>query len=164
MSIRILHSVNVCDNDKAISLCAIKYCHVSGVCVTNKTGFGFDGRIYWTFIQLVTPVHKSVSDTLTSSDWTLSTSDHILLLRCTPSRLLTLPFYNFSARTPRKTSSVIKNACLLVRYLALDVLLLLSAYASGMCLPSRCLVMGTCITIQCCCGNNTNAADRWVWQ
>jgi hypothetical protein len=48
------------------------YCHVSGVCVTNKTGFGFDDRIYWTFIQPVTRVHKSLSDLLsTSSDWAL---------------------------------------------------------------------------------------------
>jgi hypothetical protein len=30
------------------------YCYLSGVCVTNKTGFGFDDRIYWTFIQLAT--------------------------------------------------------------------------------------------------------------
>jgi hypothetical protein len=26
------------------------YCHISGGCVTIKTGFGFDYRIYWTFI------------------------------------------------------------------------------------------------------------------
>jgi hypothetical protein len=29
------------------------------ICVTYKTGFGFDDRIYWTFIHLVTAVHKS---------------------------------------------------------------------------------------------------------
>jgi hypothetical protein len=83
-------------------------------------------------VQLVTTVHKSLSDTLSSSDWILSTSDHTSILRYTPSRPLTVPSYNSSARTPRKTpSSFNKNACLLGRYLAMDVLLLLSAYASG---------------------------------
>jgi hypothetical protein len=38
------------------------YCHLFGVCVTNKMEFGFEDRIYWTFIQLVTAVHKSLSD------------------------------------------------------------------------------------------------------
>jgi hypothetical protein len=70
------------------------------------------------------------------------------LLRCTPSRLLTVPSYKSSAWTPRKTpSSVVKNASLLVSYLSMDVFLLLSAYASGMCLPSRYLEMGICVTI-----------------
>jgi hypothetical protein len=47
------------------------------------------------------------------------------LLFSTSSRLLTVPSYNSSARTPRKTpSSVVRNACLLVRYLTMDVLLL----------------------------------------
>jgi hypothetical protein len=48
------------------------YYHVSGGCVTNKKGFGFDDRIYGIFLELVTRVYKSLSDTLSpSSDWTL---------------------------------------------------------------------------------------------
>jgi hypothetical protein len=44
-------------------------------------------------------------------------------------------FYNPSARTPRITpSSIVKNACLLVRYLAMNVLLL-----------SRALVLRECV-------------------
>jgi hypothetical protein len=35
--------------------------HVSGVSVISKTGFGFDDRIYWAFIQLVSTVHKSLT-------------------------------------------------------------------------------------------------------
>jgi hypothetical protein len=38
------------------------YCHVSGVCVINTMGFGYDVRIYWVFIKLVTTVHTSLSD------------------------------------------------------------------------------------------------------
>jgi hypothetical protein len=59
----------------------------------------------------------------------------------------TVPSFNSSARTPWKTpSSVVKNECLLVRYLAM-VVLLLRTYASGMCLPSCCLAMGICVTL-----------------
>jgi hypothetical protein len=35
--------------------------------MTNKTDFGFDNRFYWIFVQLVTTVHRSLSDTLSSS-------------------------------------------------------------------------------------------------
>jgi hypothetical protein len=61
--------------------------------------------------------------------WRRSDSTTLLillrLLFSTSSRLLTVPFYNSSARTPWKTPySIVKEACLLVRYLAMDVLLL----------------------------------------
>jgi hypothetical protein len=56
--------------------------------------------------------------------------------------------YNTSARTARKTlSSVVKNACVLVRYPGMNVLLLLTVNALGMCLPSRCLAMNICVTL-----------------
>jgi hypothetical protein len=56
--------------------------------------------------------------------------------------------YNHFARTPRKTpSSVVQNACLLVRYIAVDVLLLLSACVAEMFLPTRCLAVGIHVTI-----------------
>jgi hypothetical protein len=61
---------------------------------------------------------------------------------------LSVPSYNSSARTPRETQSLaVKYACLLVCYLAMDVLLLLRAYSSGICLSSRCLAMGICVTV-----------------
>jgi hypothetical protein len=83
-------------------------------------------------------------------DWTHSASYHTSLFRCTLCRLLTVSSYNSSSRTQRKTQFyVYKNARLSVRYLAMDVLLLLSAYSSGICLPSRCLAMVLCVIISC---------------
>jgi hypothetical protein len=60
---------------------------------------------------------------------------------------LVFPFITPRHGPRRKHSlSIVEKACLLIRYLALDVLL--RGYASaGMCLPSRCLVMGLYVTI-----------------
>jgi hypothetical protein len=88
------------------------------------------------YVQQVTTVHKSLSDTLSfSSDCTLQLnySDfhlNFVVLLYTPPILLAVPSYNSSARTPQKAPfSVVKNACLLVRYLGMGVLLL-KEYAS----------------------------------
>jgi hypothetical protein len=61
---------------------------------------------------------------------------------------LTVHSYNSSARIPRKTpSSIVKNASLLIHYLARDVLLLKAFFFAEMCLPTRCLAMGIHVTI-----------------
>jgi hypothetical protein len=66
--------------------------------------------------------------------------------RCWSSTLF-CTIYNSSAQTPHKTlSSVAQNECLLVHYLALDVLYSW-ALVARMCLPSLCPVMGICITV-----------------
>jgi hypothetical protein len=84
---------------------------------------GFDDRIYWTCIQQLqqfTNHYLTHCHLLTGhSNWNYS--DFQLnwapLLRFTPSYSFVL--LQFLGRTPRKTpSSVVKNACLLVRYLA----------------------------------------------
>jgi hypothetical protein len=70
------------------------------------------------------------------------------LLLCLYSPALPNTFYNHSAWTPWKTpSSTVKNSCLLVRYLAMDVLILSRERVVGMCLPTRCLTMGIHVTI-----------------
>jgi hypothetical protein len=43
--------------------------------------------------------------------------------------------------------SIVEKACLLIRCLALDVLLLRAYVSAEMCLPSRCLAMGLNVTI-----------------
>jgi hypothetical protein len=44
--------------------------------------------------------------------------------------------------TKEKRSSIVQNACLLVRYLAMDVLFFRAFTSAEICLPTRCLAMG----------------------
>jgi hypothetical protein len=58
----------------------------------------------------------------------------------------TLP-YNHFARTTQKTASTVNEACLLIRCLAIEVLLLRALAPAGMCLPSSCLAIGLRVTV-----------------
>jgi hypothetical protein len=60
---------------------------------------------------------------------------------------LLLRFYNHFSRTTQKTASIVKQACLLIRCLVINVLLLRALAPAGMCLPSRCLAMDLYVTI-----------------
>jgi hypothetical protein len=73
------------------------------------------------------------------------------LAELTPSRLLTVLSYNPSAQAPQKApSSVVNDACLLVRCLTIDVLLFRAFASAGMCLPTRFLAMNIPVTIFWC--------------
>jgi hypothetical protein len=64
------------------------------------------------------------------------------------SNYLLFPFITSRHGPRRKQSpSIVKNACLLIRCLQMDVILM-RAYASTItCLPNRCLAMGPYVTI-----------------
>jgi hypothetical protein len=57
------------------------------------------------------------------------------------------PFIISRNRPHGKHPSIVKEECLPVRYLAMDVLLSRARVLAGMCLPSRCLAMGVHVTI-----------------
>jgi hypothetical protein len=139
------------------------YCHVSGICVTNKTGFwiwlsnlldiytaGYSSsEIPIWHCHLLPTGHSTGTILIPIGSSTTPLYSVVLLQFWSPTLFCTT--YKSSARTPRKTpSSVVKNVCLLARYIAMDVLIL-TAYALGMCLPNRCLATGMCVTILISC-------------
>jgi hypothetical protein len=54
--------------------------------------------------------------------------------------------YSLRMRPAENTASIFKEACLLIRCLAMDVLFLRALARAGMCLPSRRLAMGMHVT------------------
>jgi hypothetical protein len=102
----------------------------------HNTGCGFDDRIYWTFIQLVIKVRKSLSHTLSStSDWTLHWKYSDFQLN---SKVLLISRYIISDRTTtQKTHQFPSNGCPSI----------VERVSSGMCLPSRCLAKGIRFTV-----------------
>jgi hypothetical protein len=98
--------------------------------VTYKTGLGFDDRIYWNFIQLVTAFYKAVS----SAGHSRLLTTLLLQLNC---QLLLSSRYIASGRATQKTDPLRSSGCVL----------LLRSRCRGMCLLSRCLGMGLCVTV-----------------
>jgi hypothetical protein len=69
-------------------------------------------------------------------------------LRTTHSNDLLWPFITSRHGPRRKHSlSIVEKVCLLIRCLVMDVLLLRAYTSARLCLPSRCLAMGVCITV-----------------
>jgi hypothetical protein len=103
----------------------------------------------YTFIQLITTVHKSLSDTLSSSsDWTHLTSDHTLLLHYS---VVLRPAFCLCPLMTLGTDPTENTVFLCQKFVFIGPLrsnvLLLSAYASRMRLPSHCLATGLCVRI-----------------
>jgi hypothetical protein len=71
----------------------------------------------------------------------LGTRDHIYCLSCW------MLLYNHFARITQKTASIVKEVCLLICCLVMDVLLLRAFVSAGMCLPNCCLTMGLHLNI-----------------
>jgi hypothetical protein len=105
------------------------YYHILEVCVNYETGFGFDNRIYWTFIQLFATFHKSLSSTGHSRLLTT------LLLQLN-FQLLLASHYIAIGRTTEKTQLLPING----------YPLLLHVRCRGICLLNRCLAMGLYFT------------------
>jgi hypothetical protein len=71
--------------------------------------------------------------------WRLVSSIH--------SMLLNISLYQLCKDHAENTASIVKEDCLLIRYLAMDVLLLRAFASARICLPSRCLAIGLYVSI-----------------
>jgi hypothetical protein len=76
-----------------------------------------------------------------------SSSSELFQLLITHSNDLLCPFRTPWHAPQRKHSLSTFEACLLIRCIAMDVLLLRAYASAGICLPSRCLAMGLYVTI-----------------
>jgi hypothetical protein len=110
------------------------YCHILGVCMTYKMGFGFDD-------QIIGPVYKLLQHFTNHYLWldTLGFWPHYttpLLLQLNY-QLLVASHYIASAWTTQKTHPLPSSGWPL----------LFCIRCHRMCLLSRCLAMGLCVTI-----------------
>jgi hypothetical protein len=132
------------------ALCSVGWqniCHISEVCVTNKTGFW----IWWSnLLNLHTTGYSSSQISVLTHCHLLPTGHSTGTTPLYPFNslliLLTVPTYNSLARTPRKTVFCCQE-CVFIGPLPSNGYSIVESVTSGMFLPSRCLAMGMCVTI-----------------
>jgi hypothetical protein len=106
----------------SVCLYLCMYRHVLGVCVTNKTGFGFDDRIYRTFVYFLQhfknhylrldtldfwPHYTNPLLSLSLSNWTTGVG----VTHC----------YTASGRTPQKAPPLTSNGSLLLSHIVVCI-------------------------------------------